>query len=157
MLTGGIARLTAVHFSKGACTSQLGGAIYAAEESDVHVTRAVFEECSGLTGGGIWAENSQIRLTGCIFDKTKSLSHGGGGIYASGCDPVEITDTRFDGCKAEDTDHGGDALDLEQCDNILITGTQFEPFDEIRTMWFDTSWLSTIGGCGEYPCEKGHS
>lgn len=154
MVTGGKAQLVGVYFSKGASTSQLGGAIYAAGGSDVRVTLAVFEESSALTGGAIWAEDSKIRFTNCTFDHTKSLSHGGGGIYAKGCDPVEITDTLFDGCKAEDPDHGGDALDLEGCNNILITGTEFEPFVASRTVFFDTSCDGSPEDCsGNDSCQ----
>jgi hypothetical protein len=49
------------------------------------------------------------------------------------------------------------ALFLTDCGQVLISDRSFTPFDQIKTVYFDTSWLSTVGGCGEHPCATGHS
>eukprot|EP01047_Picozoa_sp_COSAG01_P068973 COSAG01_NODE_10091_length_2252_cov_3.104041_1_plen_470_part_10 len=154
-LSGGVGTLTAVAFDQS-ITSSRGGAIYAGESSTLSVTMGVFEQTSAQFGGAIYASLSTLTVSRSTFRATRAQTHGGGAIYADKCPNVTISESRFDGCTAED-EKGGMALFLQGCSQILISGSSFTPFDQTKTVYFDTSWLSTVGGCGEHPCATGHS
>eukprot|EP01047_Picozoa_sp_COSAG01_P049679 COSAG01_NODE_4947_length_4600_cov_3.017552_2_plen_1400_part_00 len=154
-LSGGVGTLTAVAFDK-TIESRQGGAIYAGESSTLSVTMGVFEQTSALKGGAISASSSTLTVSRSTFRATRSQTHGGGAIYAEKCPTVTISESRFEDCTAEG-EKGGTALFLTDCGQILISDSSFTPFDKIKTVYFDTSWLSSVGGCGEHPCATGHS
>jgi hypothetical protein len=55
----------------------------------------------------------------------------------------------------------GDAVylgcDTGNCQPVMIRGTRFQPFNKEQTAVIDGSWLATVGGCAEHPCEAGFS
>eukprot|EP01049_Picozoa_sp_SAG25_P001092 SAG25_NODE_43_length_19261_cov_111.931218_9_plen_1166_part_00 len=154
-LSGAVGTLWAVIFD-ATNSAQYGGAIYAGEGSTLSVTMGVFSQTSALQGGAIFALSSTLTVSRSTFRATRAQTHGGGAIYAAKCPTVTISGSRFDGCIAED-EKGGTALFLVGCSQILISDSSFTPFDQIKTVYFDTSWLSTVGGCSEHPCATGYS
>ena len=149
-----VARLHGVMFTEKASNARTGGAIYANRSSVLEVAYSVFGASQSLKGGGINADAASVSVTACQFVKAVAMSHEGGGIYCINCAKVHVVDTVFDGCTANG-DKGGDALALESCTDILIKGTAFIPFNPIKSVYFNSSWLQTVGGCAEHPCEAG--
>ena len=138
----------------GGLQAQNGGSLHLTG-STVTIANASFDLVSATSSGGaIWADNSVIAVSNSTFNQT-TANRGGGAIYARSSN-ISITSTVFYGCTADDMT-GGDAILMHHCDIAKILDTTFDPFDEERTVVFDTSWLKTMGGCAKTPCAAGFS
>jgi hypothetical protein len=144
----------------------LEGGVIKALNSVVRVTLALFDGNFGVTGGAVWAKESNLTLNRVTFRKSRGGLHPGGCLWAENCSQVNITGSVFDHCTVETESKTGSALYLAGSDpryevhptdhRYLIVETSFTPFDAKTTVACNTSWLSSMGGCAEHPCEAGY-
>ena len=176
---GGTVTATATLFAARSCAAQRGGSIYAVNQAVVTLSMVAFGKQDASKGSGVYLDTSTLSITNSTFLKVTSnqAPHGGAGVLAVGSH-VRLERVVFDHCGGDASDTNSviqfSAKDGNLCKqsqdgnpyfchqtgdpdvNLTIIGTAFEPFDKASTVVMNTSWLETVGGCSEHPCDKGY-
>jgi len=141
-------------------SASFGGAVLAVASSTVLIERSTFTKPSGTKGGALFVQDSDLTVLSSSFHRAQAQTQSGGGIWTHGS-LVNISDCSFDHCTSGGAPALGDAVylgcDTGSCQPVMIRGTRFQPFDKEKTAVIGGSWLATVGGCAEHPCEAGFS
>eukprot|EP01048_Picozoa_sp_COSAG05_P008680 COSAG05_NODE_673_length_7989_cov_2.973638_7_plen_897_part_00 len=166
---GGTARLTGVLFTRSGntvSTAVTGGGIYAENRATVELTMAVFDHLKTSKGGGIFMDTSTLIVTDSKFIAltATAVPRGGSAIKALGSN-IRLDGVDFILCQSGNSvvdfsENNPDFVPSQPGDpmlGLLIKSTQFDPYKIGGSVFVNSSWAKTVGGCAEHPCEPGFS